>query len=117
MKHAETNSASVDLLDLLDRERSLILSGDVEKITRLLPEKERLMADLNASVASAEMLEELQTRADHNQTLLSAVAQGIRAVQKRLEALQSARSELRTYTKAGQAMNLSAQQTSIEKKA
>ena len=117
MTHSNTPTVSGDLMDLLERERVLILSGEIEQIVRLLPEKERLLTALNSTDQSQQSLKILQVEADRNQVLLGAVAQGIRTVQKRLSALHASGSELRTYTQAGHAENLANQRTNIERKA
>ena len=117
MQHADPTNKPADLFGLLEKERRLIMAGDIQKIARLLPTKEKLLAELGVSNVPADKLERLKCEADRNQTLLEAVAAGIRAVQKRLAALQSANFEHRTYTQSGRAQKLTSQRTSIEKKA
>ncbi|MHA6265425.1 flagellar biosynthesis protein FlgN [uncultured Aliiroseovarius sp.] len=102
---------------LLDRERALIISGDIQKLARLLPEKERLLERVKTMGDSAGRLEHIQGKADRNQSLLDAVACGIKSVQSRLEAMREGQKVLRTYTQKGESQSISRKTTKFERRA
>jgi len=94
-------AAAVDALDdLLDHERQVILSGKIDALVRLAPEKERLLARLPVAVTDPATLERLRGKVMRNQDLLAAAARGIRAARDRLGGT-SARTDLRTYGRDG----------------
>ena len=117
MAHVNLREVVDALEDLLERERTQILAGEIEKLSRLLPEKERLLNILKASDESLPMLEQLRHQADRNQQLLAAAARGIRSVKQRLDALKASRTELRTYSQTGRPQDLSKQESRFERKA
>ncbi|SEV92955.1 hypothetical protein SAMN05444851_0381 [Aliiroseovarius sediminilitoris] len=117
MEDSSAPTAMNALEDLLERERVFILSGEIEKLTRLAPEKERLLNSVKSLEADQPALERLRHRADRNQQLLAATVRGIRAVKQRLDALMKGQSELRTYTREGRAQDLSKRGSSFERKA
>lgn len=102
---------------LLDQEREMILLGRLESLVQVGQEKLRLLEKLPAAGAGAGTLEKLREKADRNQELLAAVIRGIRSVSRRLEMLQRAQTELRTYDKGGQSQDLAKATRSFEHKA
>ena len=92
--------------DLLEREKRLILAGDIDGVHRLSREKNRLMKRLAKSRIDPERLARLRVRADHNNTLLEASARGFRAVQAQLARLSDAGVEHRTYARDGRRRDL-----------
>ncbi len=117
MADASTHPVATALAALLERERACILAGEIDKLTRLLPEKERLLNGLKTLNGNAPAVEHLRRQADRNQHLLAASARGIRSAQMRLNALMTAQSELRTYTREGRARDLSKRESRFERKA
>ncbi len=102
---------------VLDQERQMLLSGNIEALAQLAPHKERLLTQLPTARAEQTVVEKLRQKADRNQELLRATAKGIRAVTRRLEILRRQKSELRTYDAGGQSMNLAKRGNKIEKRA
>ncbi|MCK8463351.1 flagellar biosynthesis protein FlgN [Aliiroseovarius sp. S1339] len=117
MAHANSRAVLNALEDLLEGERTQILAGEIEKLSRLLPEKERLLNALKASDEDFPLLERLRDQVDRNQQLLAAAARGIRSVKQRLDALKTSQTELRTYSQAGRPQDLSKQESRFERKA
>ena len=101
---------------LLDQERQLLLTGKIEALTKIAPEKERLLSHLAGSTDDAGLLDQLRRKADRNQELLVAVSKGIRAVSRRLELLRTQKTQLRTYDSVGQSQNLTQRKSTFEKR-
>lgn len=111
-------TAISDQLDnLLDKEREILLAGRIEMLPRLAPQKEKLLERLSSSNISREQIEKLRRKADRNQELLLAASKGIRAVTRRLQALRSQKSQLRTYDSGGHSQNLARRASTFEKRA
>lgn len=93
----------IDELDeLLDAERRALMSGNLDELTRLYENKEKLVANLNAlDRLEAKRLEGLQKKMTRNQTLLSSAMEGIRAVADRMAELRRLRQSLSTYDREG----------------
>lgn len=85
------------LEDLLDRERALILKGDIDGVRRLSHEKDRLMTRLATLTFKRGRLQPLRQKADRNNELLAASARGFKAVQDRIAALGRHGETLKTY--------------------
>ena len=89
--------------ELLDRERTALLDGDLEGISRSLREKERLIDALNGLGTTPEVeLAGIRMKIQRNQILLDGALDGIRAVAERLSALRRIRDTLETYDQTGQ---------------
>lgn len=92
------------LEDLLDRERAMILNGELDGLARSAPRKEALIASLK--VSDAARLQQLRRKADRNQTLLQAVARGLKAARDRIGRSGGTGPALRTYGADGAAHDL-----------
>lgn len=99
----EAAGESVDeLYDLLDQERSALLSGDLDSIARLHARKQTLIEALNLSKkADAQDLRILQDKAATNQALLNSALDGIRSVTRRLATVHRVRQSLEFYGEDG----------------
>lgn len=107
-----------DALDaLLDKEREILLSGQIEALPRLAPQKEKLLSQLPSTKVTSQQMEALRMKVDRNQELMVAASKGIRAVSRRLEALRTQKSQLRTYDAGGHSKNLTQRATTFEKRA
>lgn len=102
---------------LLDQERQLILAGKIEMLSRIGPEKERLLSRLGQGRAMSPELDRLRRKADRNQQLLEATARGIRNVSRRLAAMKSRKAQLSTYDRGGQMASLNPVKSTIERRA
>ncbi len=102
MANDETQQIFDALDDLLDRERQALMLGDLDSISRLLEEKERLFDSLQqANVQETSDLKTLHTKVTRNQALLDSALQGIRSVSERMATLRRVRKSLETYDSNG----------------
>lgn len=88
--------------DLLDREHEAILDGDLERVVRLVNDKEALFSKLVPSLWNdSRDIERLREKTERNQILLRCAMDGIRTVADRLSDLRRTRDTLETYDKSG----------------
>jgi hypothetical protein len=86
--------------DLLDKERLVLLNGDLDQATRLLHDKEALFERFTRLPGKEFTdVERLRVKAERNQQLLLRAIEGIRAVNDRIQMLQRTRETLETYDK------------------
>lgn len=104
------------LRTLLDQERRLLLTGKIEALVKIAPEKERLLGQLAGATDDTSLLDQLRRKADRNQELLVAASKGIRAVSQRLDTLRTQKTQLRTYDAGGQSQNLTQHKATVEKR-
>ena len=71
------------LVDILERERRAVLSGNFEVLERIFPEKARALKAL-ARIETAGNLPYLREMVARNQTLLESAAKGINSVSRLL---------------------------------
>jgi hypothetical protein len=95
----EASIARDALEDLLDRERNALMAGDIEGLSRMFDEKERLLKALDGTPEND--LQAIKAKADRNQELLNSALDGIRTVSRRLETLREVRETLNTYDQGG----------------
>lgn len=89
--------------DLLERERTALLSGQFDRLAPLLEEKTRLIDRLNASGTDPRTaLDGLRDKAVRNQALLDGALQGIRRAGGRIASLHQLRRAFETYDESGQ---------------
>lgn len=91
------------LEEVLDLERTALVEGDLDRLTRMVPEKEKLIGAINGlQVLDSEELIRVQQKVERNQALLNSAAEGIRAVAARMAELRRIRQEFSTYGADGQ---------------
>jgi len=95
------NDAARALLDLLDRERRMILDGDLNDLNRIAIEKERLSKGLSG-LSDPRIMVDLRAASHRNAALLDAAAAGIRDAIARVREIRTQAGRLSTYTQAGQ---------------
>lgn len=96
-------SLVADLDQILEEERRILLSGNLDQMAALVERKERVIDDLaDAEATDAEALGSLNAKLKRNQALLDQALEGIRAVAKRLSALRRVRRSLDTYDARGE---------------
>jgi flagellar biosynthesis/type III secretory pathway chaperone len=115
-----SGEVNLDALDeLLDVERTALLTGDLVKLTEMLPAKEALMNALSGEgQTNLPALIELDGKVRRNQLLLDGALEGIRDVAKRMSALRQMRGALETYGSDGKKHNIDvAADHSVERRA
>ena len=100
----ESNSTLIKSLEeVLDLERAALVDGDLDRLTNMVPEKEKLIGAINdLQVLASEDLIRVQQKVQRNQALLNSAADGIRAVAGRMAELRRVRQEFSTYGADGQ---------------
>lgn len=92
----------VDLDELLDQEREALLTGNLEKVGRLISRKESLIDELSVVEAvEVSELAVLDAKVKRNQGLLDQALEGIRSVAARLAAMRRVKHTLDTYDSSG----------------
>jgi len=94
----------IDELDqILDRERSALMAGDLGKMEELLAKKEKAISKLNSvTELERESLAQVQSKVSRNQQLLDSAMDGIRSVAARMAELRRIRRGLDVYDQTGQ---------------
>lgn len=105
------------LEDVLKRERSAIMAGDFDQLERLIPEKERLMPNLDKDPEALEKLQGLRDYSARNGELLSSMQSGITAAQERIQAMRAPKPALETYDDTGRKTVISKVETTQERRA
>ncbi len=103
--------------DHLDREKAMILKGDLDGVDRLSREKVRLLTRVGRAQVDHVTLENLRGRAERNNRLLAASARGFRTVQEHLKQLADMPATLQTYDRDGQRATLGQSRTDFNKRA
>jgi len=117
MQTDDTQAIIGALDDLLEKERTALIGGDLDVISRSLPEKERLIDALNTS-GQREGLIGLQGKLMRNHALLDSAMDGIRSVANRLGALRRVRNSLDTYDESGRRTTIEGfREKQVEKRA
>ncbi|AEH44341.1 FlgN family protein [Thermodesulfatator indicus DSM 15286] len=102
------------LVEILEKERKAIISGDIEKLLDCLKEKEVLLKDpgLKKAPLSRELRQEITRLSEHNQMLLKA---GLAFIEEAYRFLGAQLSPKGSYSPQGKARNLKgAQLLSVE---
>jgi len=112
-------SRAADLHAILDQERDILLSGNLDEMAELVDHKEHvidLLTELDPG--DGEVLQHLNAKLHRNQALLDKALEGIRAVSKRLSALHQVRRSLDTYDSFGEKQTFEMEkQVTLEKRA
>lgn len=99
----QTHDAIFEALDtLLDRERQVLLEGELDAIGPLLEEKAALISELDdATPDEAENIRPLQLKLRRNQQLFDQALAGIRNVASRLGDMRQVRRSMDVYDASG----------------
>lgn len=101
MKH-DAQRAIEALDELLEKERDLLLAGEIEEIGSVLKAKEALIDTLAGfDRDEVQSLSGLQGKLARNQSRLDGALHGIRRTSARLAALRQVRRSLETYNESG----------------
>ena len=119
MTKPDDTGAAAALGRLLDAEREVLLSGDLEGLAALLTPKEELIDALNAQAdPDAALIVEIGSKLRRNQLLLDGALEGIRAVSSRLAELRAVKATLETYGADGKKHDILAHpESSVERRA
>lgn len=102
MTERASTCVMADLDELLELERQALLTGNLDKIARLIDRKESLIDELSGIEAGeASELAALNHKVGRNQDLLDHALQGIRSVSSRLAAMRRVKRTLDTYDSSG----------------
>lgn len=115
----ETDQILDALNELLEVERTTLLTGKLNDLAGMVDEKERLVGLISKTQsASPDALRLLDLKVKRNQLLLDGALEGIRAVARRLTTLRQVRASLETYDAKGtrKAIDI-ARDPSVEKRA
>ncbi|NVO57664.1 flagellar export chaperone FlgN [Rhodobacteraceae bacterium B1Z28] len=107
------------LEEVLELERAALVEGDLDRLTHMVPEKEKLIGAINdLQVLDSEDLIRVQQKVERNQALLNSAAEGVRAVAGRMAELRRVRQEFSTYGADGQRSGFSVRShAKLEKRA
>lgn len=118
-----TERPTIDIIhaldDLLEEERTALLSGDITTIERLLAQKEQLIDELSTSdQAEHSSMQALAGKVSRNQELLQHALEGIRRVGSRLSEMRRLKTKLDTYDAKGAKLEFTIdQKRALEKRA
>lgn len=107
----------VELLELLDTERSALHRCAFDLLDHLANKKKHLIESLETSAINPSDMRKIGKRLSENQALLAAAIAGVKAASDRIAALQKVRSGLDVYDQTGQMAKVSAVRPGMEKKA
>ncbi len=113
----QSNELNISRLQtLLDEERTLLLSGDLESLPQLLDRKQDLIENLGDTIGPE--LTEIHSKLTRNHALLNSAMEGIQRVSDRLAALKQMRQSLETYDSQGHRQSIGTlQKGRMEKRA
>lgn len=109
-------SIFLELDDLLDQERKLILAGAFDKLSRISEYKSQLMERLSiAHPKSSKYVSQCRRKSLENGELLEAAAKGVKAAMGQVrDALHTA--DQSTYSENGAKLSLFSRSSKLEKK-
>lgn len=116
----DTAGALLQAFDqLLERERTALMSGNLEDLNEILTEKAALIDRLGSDPLDAdrERLGELRGKAQRNQELMDNAMRGIRSVATRLGTMRRLRRALETYDQSGRRTTIVTGGAQVEKRA
>jgi len=111
-----SNDAAYAMLDILDRERKMILDGDISELERFAKEKETIARHL-PGLRDPRLISRLSHAARRNANLIEAAAKGVRAAIDRVKDIRAQAGRLNTYTKDGMRASHATSAGSLERRA
>jgi hypothetical protein len=114
-----TSSRCARILRLLDLERTVILNGPLASLRTLVDRRERALAEILAARKELppDFVATLKARAERNSRLILASLAGVRSGAAQIEQIRTARSQLRTYSPAGTAVEVREQPITRDQRA
>ena len=101
-----------DLEGILERERTLLLKGEIDQLGRLVDLKTRLVGELERTGAPAKAAARIQRMAIENQGLFEAAIRGVRSATKVVIGARA-----KTYDRSGAVTELAGPSVRVEKNA
>ncbi|MEM6886509.1 MAG: flagellar biosynthesis protein FlgN [Pseudomonadota bacterium] len=119
MRNEEATLLGARLEEILELEREIVLSGQLDKVSELVEEKETVIDQFRSfERPDPDLLVRLNEKLKRNQVLLDHALEGIRVVAKRLSALRRVRNSLETYNANGVKRAVATEKTvTVEKRA
>lgn len=111
------DATALQLLDLLDQERSTLKAGSFDKLDEIVAMKANVLQRLGQEAPGREHLAQIKRQLSENQQLLGAAINGVSAARDRLAALQNVRDGLNVYNQGGQKAKVSTSRPGFDKKA
>jgi hypothetical protein len=117
--HILTSARYARILRLLDLERKVILNGPLSSLRALVDRRETAVAEVleTESEVPEAFLAALKARAERNSRLILASLAGVRSGAAQIEQIRTARSQLRTYSPAGTAVEVREQPITRDQRA
>lgn len=103
--------------DLLEDERTALLSGDLAALQGIAERKEALLQELAHARPGGDALKALRRKAERNAELLEAATKGLRSVMRRVAEIRRANGPLKTYGQDGAQQTLGTGGASFERRA
>lgn len=110
------------VLNYLETERKLIMTGDYDGIGNMIETREAQIADIenlsdDIRASLAPMLAEIRTKSERNRGLLKQALAGLSKSRSFLKEISDARQKLRTYTREGSSYDVVPEQPEKSRKA
>lgn len=109
--------ATQPILDLLEAERAVILSGTFDELAPIAVRKEKLFARLAEGRVTPGRLRRIAVQVGRNQALLAAAMAGVQEAVDRLAVLRRAADGFNTYDSLGQKSEVNTARPAFERKA
>lgn len=110
------------VLDCLDRERDLMVSGDLLSLSQVVEEREQLVESLGIFSEAFEpqhapMIGEIKARSQRNASLMEASMTGLRDAETLMNRIREQQSRLGTYDEGGKVSGTAVTRPRHEKRA
>jgi len=120
--HFLTRKKLQRVLNYLETERKLIMTGDYDGIGSMIETREAQIADIenlsdDIRASLAPMLVEIRTKSERNRGLLKQALAGLSKSRSFLREIADARQKLRTYNREGSSYEVVAEQPAKSRKA
>lgn len=109
------------ILRQLKDERVLLLQGRIEDLVPLIPRLNKLTDELESMEGSDDpkfiaLISEVRNAAHRNKGLIKASKKGLEAARQKLHQIEASQTQLNTYTGAGERKEISASNSTQEKR-
>ena len=105
------------LIALLERERKMLLEGNLTELEGIAKQKEGLLSETALTSGGTTDLAQIRELSERNERLLLASLEGVKAAGSRLADIRRAATQLETYTDAGKVRDLAHPRRQVERRA